>query len=193
MEDNYTRLIHALRIITLAVALYGASVQARTVTTPVETNVAVSGNCNQTVTNSSGGTNILICTVNNSIIEEANRFYLVLGFSAVAPTINGPINWAFVDKHNSNIEISVDGNSVIDESLEKAFQDETLKVDRGQHIFTIETNLVYYPFQGQQAPPANAKCTSTLDVQAPGKIIPQLLIAQYPDGSIAPIRCGFTM
>lgn len=176
-----------------AAAFWPAALATVGIATPAATHVAVSGNCNQTVTNSNGGTNILYCTIQNKVIEQASLFYLVLGFSAVAPALNGPINWAFVDKHNSNIEISVDGNSVIYESLEKAFQDETLEVKRGQHTFTLETNLVYYPFQGQQAPPANAKCTSILDVQAPGKIIPQLFIAQYPDGSIAPIRCGFTM
>lgn len=189
MDNNHSGLIHILRILTLATGVSVGTVQAATPSINID--VAVSGNCNQTVTNSSGGTYILNCTIQNKVIDQATKFYLVLGFSAIAPTINGSINWFLVDKGNSDIEISVDGRSVIYESLEKAFQDETLKLGRGQHTFTIEINFVYLPFHGQQYLPANAKCTSVLDVQAPGKIIPQLLISQYVDGTIAPISCGF--
>lgn len=162
-------------------------------TSPTAATVAVNGNCNQTVTNSSGGTFILNCTLHNPTIDQANLFYLVVGYTAVAPTIGGMINWQFVDKSNSDITISVDGRQVAYEDLTKVFPDKVLKVPRGQHTFTIETNFEYYPSPtGIQAPPASATCTAILDVQAPGKIYPRLLLQQGYDGALAPIKCDFT-
>ncbi|MGK7246079.1 hypothetical protein ACSPAH_12505 [Buttiauxella agrestis] len=172
----------------MAIAAHLTSNQSST------SNIAVRGNCNRTVTNSSGGTYILNCTLANPTIEQANLFYLIIGFTAAAPPLGGMINWQFVDKSNSDITISIDGRQVVYEDLNTIFSDETMKIPRGQHTFTIETNFVYYPSPtGVQAPPASASCTALLDVQAPGKIYPQLLLQQDFNGGLAPVRCGFNI
>ena len=190
-------LIYILSPYIVAASLFIPAVRAYatpTTSTSPTASVAVSGNCNQTVTNSSGGTYILNCTVANPTIDQANLFYLIIGYTAAAPTLGGMVNWQFVDKNNSDITISVDGNQVVYEDLNTVFSDKILKVPRGQHTFTIETNFEYYPSPtGVQAPSASASCTALLDVQAPGKIYPQLLLQQAMNGGLAPIRCGFNI
>lgn len=186
-------LTYMLYSLFAAVSLF-SSVERSFASPSPTVNVAVSGNCNQTVTNSSGGTYILNCTLANPTIDQANLFYLVVGFTAAAPTLGGMVNWQFVDKSSSDLTIYIDGNQVAYVDLNTVFPDKVLKVTRGQHTFTVETNFEYYPSpMGVQAPPASATCTAILDVQAPGKIYPRLLLQQGNDGSLAPIRCDFTM
>ncbi|MEA5103109.1 hypothetical protein [Pantoea sp. S18] len=177
-------LFQAVIFISFVFPLY--SVQPSTVS------VAVNGNCNQTITNSAGGIYILNCTIQNKIIESADTFIVVLGFTAKSPILDGVINWAFIDLKNSDISIYVDNRLVVNEDLNTPFTDEVLKLKRGQHTFRIETNFTYYPLlNGIQADPAEATCTVVLDVQAPGKVFPKFNIKQHPSGALLTDDCSF--
>lgn len=171
-----------------------AQADGSSVATATNARIFNDGYCNVTVINSGGSKFDMTCTPSTAqSFPDKAVFELILGYTQLYPAVAGNINWNFVDQANSYITIYVDKHQVIYEDLTTPFNDEDMKLSKGIHKLKFELNISYHPFAGLQAPPADATCIAILDLQAPGKIYPQFVVQQAPDGSIYPVKCGFNV
>ena len=145
------------------------------------------GNCNANIIGS--GNNVTIdCSGSNAGKSKLDEVRLVIATNNT-PIVQGPINWPYVVLADSDFSIEIDDKQIIYQTMDDVFDDEQLRLTRGEHFYKMDVSLTFMNGFSD-----TVSCSGIVDAQISASVVPRLHITQnFQTGALSPINCGFDL